>query len=112
MRTGEYCWNLSDGLTGVVVSRGKRGRSGLSRLPFSSSLYMKSAVTSSVFGDPAAILDRHAIRRTTVIPTISLLVGPIGAGGRTWHRWAAGTGRSVVLANWSLFPTAEWVRAV
>src|SRR5260370_607684 len=73
---------------------------------------MKTAVTSFVPGDPAAILDRHAIRRTTGVPTVSLLVGPIGAGGGTWRRWAAGTGRSVVVANRSLFPYAEWVRSV
>ena len=41
---------------------------------------MNTAVTSFVRGDPAAILDRHAIRRTTGVPTVSLLVGPIGAG--------------------------------
>jgi hypothetical protein len=59
-----------------------------------------------------AILNRHALRRTTGIPTVSLLVGPIGTGGRTWRRWAAGTGRSVVLASQNGFPYAEWVRTV
>jgi hypothetical protein len=73
---------------------------------------MKSAVTSSMIGDPVAILDRHAIRRTTGIPTVSLLVGPIGAGGRRWRRWAAGADRSVILANRNGFPLAEWVQAV
>ena len=73
---------------------------------------MDSTVTSLALGDPVAILDRHAIRRTTGIPTVSLLVGPIGAGGRTWHRWAAGTGRGGVLANRNAFPCAEWVRAI
>src|SRR5262245_52166218 len=73
---------------------------------------MKSAMTPSVLGDSVAILDRHAIRRATGIPTVSLLVGPIGAGGRTWRRWAAGTGRSVVLADRNLFPFAEWVRSL
>ena len=51
---------------------------------------MNTAVTSFMLGDPAAILDRHAIRRTTGVPTVSLLVGPIGAGVGTWRRWAAG----------------------
>jgi very-short-patch-repair endonuclease len=69
-------------------------------------------VNSPVLGDPAAILDRHAVRRTTGIPTVSLVIGPIGAGGRTWRRWAAGTGRSVVLASRNGFPCAEWVRAI
>src|SRR5947199_10769159 len=73
---------------------------------------MDSAVTSSVPGDLAAILDRHAIRRTTGVPTVSLLVGPIGAGAGTWRRWAAATGRSVVVARRNLFPSAEWVRLV
>src|SRR5437588_13052585 len=60
---------------------------------------MNTAVTSFVLGDPMAILDRHEIRRTTGVPTVSLLVGPIGAGGETWRRWAAGTGRRVVVAK-------------
>ena len=30
----------------------------------------------------------------------------------TWRRWAAGTGRTVVVANRNLFPYAEWVRSV
>ncbi len=30
----------------------------------------------------------------------------------TWRRWAAATGRSVVVANRNLFPHAEWVRSV
>lgn len=73
---------------------------------------MNPAVMSFVSGDPIAILNRHAIRRTAAVPTVSLLVGPIGAGGRTWRRWAAATGRSVVVANRNLFPLAEWVRSV
>jgi very-short-patch-repair endonuclease len=73
---------------------------------------MNTAVTSFEFGDPAAILDRHASRRITSVPTVSLLVGPIGAGGRTWRRWATATGRSVVVAARNLFPLAEWVRSV
>lgn len=73
---------------------------------------MNPAVTSFVSGDPTAILNRHAVRRTAGVPTVSLLVGPIGAGGRTWRRWAAATGRSVLVANRNLFPLAEWVRSV
>jgi hypothetical protein len=73
---------------------------------------MNTAVTSFVLVDPAAILDRHAIRRTAGIPTVSVLVGPIGAGVGTWRRWAASRGRRVVVANWNLFPYAEWVRSV
>src|SRR5258708_30231973 len=71
-----------------------------------------AAVTSFVRGDPASILDRHAIRRPPGVATVSLLVGPIGAGGGTWRRWAARTGRSVVVAQRDLFPYAEWVRSV
>lgn len=63
-------------------------------------------------GDPAAILDRHAIRRTTGVPAVSLLVGPIGAGAGTWHRWAASTGRSVVVAKRNLLLYPEWVRSI
>ena len=73
---------------------------------------MNTAVTSVALGDPAAILDRHAIRRTTGVPTVSVLVGPIGAGGGTWRHWAAAAGRSVVVANRNVFPSAEWVRSV
>src|SRR5947207_13575451 len=73
---------------------------------------MNTAVPFFALVDPAAILDRHAIRRTTGVPTVSLLVGPIGVGGGTWRRWAAGTGRSVVVANRNLFPYAEWVHSV
>jgi len=73
---------------------------------------MNTAVISSVRGHSAAILDRHEIRRTTGVPTVSVLVGPIGAGVGTWRRWAAGTGGTVVVANRSMFPYAEWVRSV
>ncbi len=73
---------------------------------------MNTLAASSVRGEPAAILDRHAIRRTRGVPTVSVLVGPIGIGGRTWRQWAAGTGRSVVVAERNLFPFAEWVRGV
>jgi hypothetical protein len=73
---------------------------------------MKTAVTSTVRGDPAAILDRHAIRRSTGVPTVSVLVGPLGAGARTWRRWEASTGRCVITANRTIFPCAEWIRVV
>jgi very-short-patch-repair endonuclease len=73
---------------------------------------MNTTVTSFILGDPATILDRHAIRRLAGVPTVSVLVGPIGAGGGTWRRWATATGRSAVVANRDLFPSAEWVRAV
>ena len=73
---------------------------------------MNKVVTSFVLGDPAAILDRHSIRRTAGVPTMSLLVGPIGAGGGTWRRWATARGRRVVVADRDLFPYAEWVRSV
>ena len=73
---------------------------------------MNTTLASLVRCNPAAILDRHAIRRATGVSTISVLVGPIGAGVGTWRRWAAGTGRTVVVAHRSLFPYAEWARAV
>src|SRR5207244_2894199 len=56
--------------------------------------------------------DRHTTRRTSGIPTISLLVGPIGAGGRTWRRWAARTRRRVVAAKGNHFPYVQWVGSV
>jgi Protein of unknown function (DUF559) len=68
--------------------------------------------TSFVFDDPAAILDRHSIRRSNGIPTVSLLVGSIGAGGRAWRCWATAMKRSVIVGNRNAFPYAEWVRAV
>ncbi len=73
---------------------------------------MNTAVTSFARVHPAAILDRHATRRTTGVLTVSLLVGPIGAGVGTWRRWAAGGGGTVVVANHSVFPYAEWVRSI
>jgi hypothetical protein len=73
---------------------------------------MNTALTAFARVDPAAILDRHAIRRSAGVPTVSLLVGPIGAGGRIWRRWATGTRRTVILADRSLFPYADWVRSV
>jgi hypothetical protein len=73
---------------------------------------MLAATTSFVLGDPTAILNRHAIRRGTGLPTLSVLVGPIGPGGRAWRRWVTATGRSIVVANGNLFPYAEWLRSV
>jgi hypothetical protein len=73
---------------------------------------MHTATTSLALGDPARILDRHAVRRSAGVPTVSLLVGPIGAGGGTWRRWTSTTGRSIVVANRNLFPSAEWVNSV
>src|SRR5438132_12990493 len=73
---------------------------------------MNTEVTSFEFGDPVAILDRHTSRRITSVPTVSLLVGLIGAGGGTWRRWATATGRSVVVANRNHFPSAAWVYCV
>jgi len=73
---------------------------------------MNPATISFLTGNPAAILDRHAIRRTTGIPTVSLLVGPMGAAVRTFRRWVAGTGKSVIVANRDLFPEGPWIRCV
>src|SRR6516162_5176402 len=71
-----------------------------------------NTATSFVLSDPAAILDRHSIRRSAGVPTVSLLVGPIGAGGRMWRRWATAAGRSVVVASRDVFPCADWIRSV
>lgn len=73
---------------------------------------MNASATFFLPADTATILDRHALRRTTGIPTVSLLVGPIGAGGGAWRRWSAAKGRSVVVAKGNLFPYAEWVRSI
>jgi hypothetical protein len=73
---------------------------------------MNSSPNAFVRGDPAAILDRHASRRTAGVPTISLLVGPIGAATGAWRRWASAAGRSVVVARRDLFPRFEWVHFV
>jgi hypothetical protein len=73
---------------------------------------MYAAATLFVLGDPKAILERHAIRRSAGLPTVSVLVGPIGGGIRAWRRWVADTGRSVIVANGNLFPYADWVRIV
>jgi hypothetical protein len=73
---------------------------------------MNAPATSFQFTDPTPILDRHTARRTSGIATISLLVGPIGAGCRTWRRWAGGTGRCVVVAKGNHFPYVQWVGSV
>jgi hypothetical protein len=73
---------------------------------------MNASATCPPLGDAAAILDRHAARRSTGVPTVSLLVGPVGPGSRTWRRWAAGRSQGVVAAARNLFPRAEWVRSI
>ena len=73
---------------------------------------MNTAPTSLALGDPVRILDRHAVRRAAGVPTVSLLVGSIGAGCGTWRRWASATGRRVIFASRNLFPTVEWVRSI
>jgi hypothetical protein len=73
---------------------------------------MNQVVTPVVLGDPAVILDRHSIRRSSGVPTVSLLVGPTGAAVGTWRRWAAASGRGVVVADRDHFPSVEWVRSV
>jgi hypothetical protein len=73
---------------------------------------MNAAVTSSAVRDPSAVLDRHTTRRAGGVPTVSLLVGPVGAGRRTWRRWPTATGRPVVPARGHLFPHVEWAHAV
>ncbi len=73
---------------------------------------MSTTVTCPPLGDTATILDRHAVRRSAGVPTVSLLAGPVGPGSRTWRRWAAGRRQGVVVAAQNLFPRAEWVRAI
>src|SRR5437016_6247787 len=73
---------------------------------------MNTTATSFQLSDPTPILDRHTRRRTSAIPTISLLVGPIGAGGRTWRRWAARTERFIVVTTGNHFPYVQWVGSV
>jgi hypothetical protein len=73
---------------------------------------MNTASISMARGDSAAVLDRHAVRRSTGLPTVSLLVGPLGAGSALWRRWAASAGRGVVGGRRNLFPCTEWVSAV
>lgn len=62
--------------------------------------------------DLAAVRDRQAMRRLAGIPTVSLLVGPIGAGVRTWCRWATEKGHKVVVSNRDKFPHADWIRSI
>ena len=73
---------------------------------------MNSASASSIRGDPVKILDRHASRRIAGVPTVSVLVGAVGAGAGTWRRWASATSRGVIVAHEPRFPTAEWLRSV
>jgi hypothetical protein len=72
---------------------------------------MNTAVSPREFADSSATLSRHAVRRSNGMPTVSLLVGPIGTGARTWRRWAAAGGRSVVVENDRCFPYAAWTLA-
>lgn len=73
---------------------------------------MTAAATTFVCAEPTAILDRHTVRRSDGIATVSLLVGPVGIGGRTWRGWAAATGRKVIVADPNGFPLVRWLRAV
>ncbi len=73
---------------------------------------MQTMATSSVISDPAAILDRHAVRRNCGVSTISVLVGPTAIGRRTWQRWVTSTGRRAVLASPEISPEAGWVQDV
>lgn len=69
------------------------------------------ATDLSLKTDPsAALLERHAVRRSGGVPTVSVLIGPPGAAGALWRRWAAAAGRPVVVASGSAFPLAEWLR--
>ncbi len=70
---------------------------------------MKNSATFCMLGDPAVILDRHVSRGSAGIPTVSLLVGPIGLGKKTWRRWSADRRRSVVVATNDSFPYADWI---
>lgn len=67
------------------------------------------ATDLSLKTDPSALLERHAVRRSGGVPTVSVLIGPPGAAGALWRRWAAGAGRSVVAASGCAFPLAEWL---
>ena len=49
--------------------------------------------------DPSASLDRHHQHREDALPTVSVLVGPIGLAVREGQRWAEGRGRPVVLVD-------------
>lgn len=73
---------------------------------------MNAVTTPSAPSDAARILDRHARRRIAGVPTVSVLVGPVGACGKTWRRWAAIAGSSVIVAHRNRFPTPEWVCSV
>ncbi len=73
---------------------------------------MDTVTSSYMLSHPTAILDRQSIRRTTGIPTVSLLVGPIGVGVGTWRRWSTATGRNIVVTTGNHFPYPEWVRTV
>jgi hypothetical protein len=69
-------------------------------------------VPISVRLDAAQVLARHAERRIRGIPTVSVLVGPIVAGGRLWRQWAAQTLHCVVVASGNQFPCQQWISAV
>jgi hypothetical protein len=73
---------------------------------------MHAVATPSVSCDSAAILDRHAVRRSSWIPTATVLVGPAGAAVRVWRRWVVASHRSVVVAEQREFPTFEWIQRV
>ena len=70
------------------------------------------AVNSTLLTHPPSVLDRHSMRRTGGVPTVSLLVGPALTAGRTWRRWAQSSGRRVIDADLPRFPIASWMEAV
>ena len=55
-----------------------------------------------------ALLARHVARRVGGLPTVSVLLGPVGAGGATWRRWADGAGYPVVTVHAPANAPAVW----
>lgn len=66
-------------------------------------------MTMFVHSEPAAILQRHAARRESGVPTVSLLVGPVEVSPQVWRRWATARGQRTVVADSPYFPDPNWI---
>src|SRR5947209_14942318 len=73
---------------------------------------MVAQATAVVSVDPVALLDRHTVRRAAGVPTLSVLVGPVGISARIWRGWAAARLAGSISATGSHFPLAAWVQSV
>jgi hypothetical protein len=60
----------------------------------------------------AQLLERHDIRRRYNTPTVTVLVGSVGTGGRVWRRWTQEQNRKVVTVTTLSQAEHPWLTAL